>query len=148
MHRHPWTWIPSWKLPMHLQTWLLLPGHQVYQPVLQWHRDRGRVREIDDGKFFKQKEVLENYVIFCPSCIQSIRIVYKIQKAQFVDSTTILNYSHPKVSKGCFTLYFKSLYFRLSLKFWQILNNSSLGLFLKVWKYSQPSPEIPFLNYS
>lgn len=96
---------------MHLQTWLLLPGHQVYQPILQWHRDRGRVREIDDGKFFNQKEVLKNYIIICPSYIELIWIVYKIKKALFVDFTTIPKLLSPKSIKRLLYTIFQIIIF-------------------------------------
>lgn len=51
VHRDPRAGIPSWKLSMHLQTWLLLSRHQIHQSILQWHRYRGRIRKVDDGEF-------------------------------------------------------------------------------------------------
>lgn len=45
---------------MRLQTRLLLPGHEIGQAVLQWHRHRGRVREIDDGEWFKAEQARGN----------------------------------------------------------------------------------------
>lgn len=53
VHRHSRPWISSWKLPMRVQTWILLSGRKVPQPILQWHRHRRRIRKIDDGESCK-----------------------------------------------------------------------------------------------
>lgn len=52
VHRHFRPGFSSRKLPMRVQTRFLLPGHEIGQEVLQWHGRRGRIREINDGKWF------------------------------------------------------------------------------------------------
>lgn len=42
--------VPTWKLQVRVQAWLLLPRDEGGTPLLQRHRHRGRVRATHDGK--------------------------------------------------------------------------------------------------
>lgn len=121
---------------MRLQTRLLLSGHEIGQEVLQWYCHRGRVREIDDGEWFKADPVCRNSsaLLYTGQLMLVIINITPFSPFFFFVSTRIeitlswRNYTLTKICKRAFVSVSSNFHERLSLALMAWLRSQSSRL--------------------